>query len=197
MKHVIILCFILMTFLTNCKSQSKENFEKARSFNDSAGNIFQNAYFKNDNIDTNIFKTVLSLYDKAIQTDSSYILAYRNKYNLLSEFNKYREMIDLYLLVSNKIKIRKNRNVTLGILYEKIGMKDSAIFYYNQALDHIISNNLTDCEAIFDKITALKLLNQPCDVNNLLSEECKKALEYMDINSSREEILNEFNSSQE
>ena len=189
----IFIFIVLVSLLSSCQSKSKDINLKAKQYNDSATTLLKKDIILKGEVDTNTLKNILPLFDLAIQADSSFQIAYNNKYKVLLQLKKLREAIDVYLICAYKGFNKDNLKVTLGILYEKIGMKDSAFICYRQSLDFINKHNLTDCESMYYKLISLKMLNEPSDPEELLNEECKKALEYFDIYSTREKIIEEFN----
>ncbi len=149
MKIIVVnLILSLVVVLLSCSDNErlknnavKEN-DKTKNANcieirDSAyGYFLSNS--KNPSLDLNI---ALGLYDEAIQCDSSYYLAYYNKFSLLVLMDSLEgalleldEIINVFNVKTYQIYKDKST------LYKRMSKIDSAKYYSKKAYDLLISN---------------------------------------------------------
>ena len=131
---------LVLIYFTSCNnsdgqiSESKLKNHKVskecKKLNDSAIVILNNHLY-NNKIDTGYLKT-LYLLNLAISCDSNYFLALSNKSTVLSLQGNYLESIK----VLNKLLSITNNDpeilITKGILFEKLGLKDSSNSIYQK-----------------------------------------------------------------
>ena len=126
---ILMLPFL---FVCRCKSNPAINSFPCKVYNDSAINMF-NEHVHNSNSNVLQLDTIIFLLNKAIECDSEYFIALGNKLTVLTYMGKYKESINLI----DKLLILRNNNPQLiiykGIMYEKMGNKDSAYQTYNIA----------------------------------------------------------------
>lgn len=108
--------------------------------------------------DTFVITDAISLLDKAISIDSTYYLAYANKATLLSCLNRMKESLAAMKAIIRIKPDYAEGYVYIGIIYEKLGLIDSAKINYNNAhvayCQRIVNTNLIE-----DKINSAFVLS--------------------------------------
>jgi tetratricopeptide (TPR) repeat protein len=128
MKKVFFIVFLLA--LIACHHQKKID-EKALALNKKATDTFLRNFENADSL-----HLALSIIDSAINIEPKYVNFYNMKISILSELNKYDQIISVYDKI---LQLRKNNYFFLlgkGIAFEHLNNLDSANYYYHLALDH-------------------------------------------------------------
>lgn len=136
--------------------------------------------------------SALYYFDKAIEADSSYLLAYQNKANLLTSLGNYGEALQQVEILSSKIENSETYKMK-GLLNDLIGNHQIAQDNYLSAISEIDEeikrvNDFAKYKKLLDKGTLYLLIDKPIEGTKLINLYHKKA----NIADSRKDSLIQF-----
>lgn len=148
--------------------------------------------YAKQNIDSAIY-----YFDKAIQMDSNYLLAYQNKANVLIAAKQYNEALQEVNILSSKVANSETYKMK-GLLYALTNDSIKAKENYIQAIEHIDEevkrvNDFLKYQKLFHKGTIYLLLNQNKEGIDLIEKYSKKT----NIASTRKDSIVTFQNDKE
>ena len=142
MHKLSILLFLFITFFSiGCSHSQSKSESDAKILTDEA-NQLQINYDPKKESRSNVNESAITLLNKAISKDSTYLEAYCEK--LIAQ-NSLKKFVEALVTAKQMIKIRPEVyyvNTQVGMAYDRTGDTATAITYYKKAL--VIVNKLLD-----------------------------------------------------
>lgn len=129
MKNAFLLLLCLYASLAIGQTTHSTFSEKAIKKNNEAVSTYLKAYGRTDSLNK-----AVRLTDEAIAIDSSYAPAYINKAQYLNVLGKTLDAFNVISEAQRKTGEDPQLNLFKGVLSEKLGKKECATDFYNQAI---------------------------------------------------------------
>lgn len=162
----ITALFIILFLFTACQQAAKT--KEAINYNNRAIN------YSKTNADSALY-----YFDKAIATDSTYLLAYQNKANLLISMADYKQALVAVDILSSKLENAETLKMK-GILHDLNTENKQALENYQKAIVQIDEevkrvNDFIKYQKLYTKGTLYLLLNKTAEGANLMEKYSEKA----------------------